>query len=82
VAAFIEDEGYMPNSIMMQNHGFFALGDSPKAVKNITDMAEKCSQITAGAYALGGPRFMPKEDVERIFTRPDEKYREKSIGKE
>ena len=52
----------------------------PKAVANITDMAEKISQIMVGSYALGGPRFMPQKDIDRIYTRPDEKYREKTIA--
>ena len=58
-----------------------ALGDSSRADTNITDMAEKMSQILVGAYAVGGPRFMPPQDIARICTRPDEKYREKVIAK-
>lgn len=81
VAGYIEEEGVLPRAIMMQNHGLIAMGDSPKAVTSITDMAEKMCQIIAGTYALGGPRFMSPEDVGRIYTRPDEKYREKAISK-
>ena len=43
-------------------------------------MAEKASHVIVGTYALGGPNFMPQKDVERIFTRPDEAYRLKSIA--
>ena len=79
VRGFVEEEGVLPRAIMLEGHGMLALGDSAKAVTNITDMAEKMSQILVGAYAVGGPRFMPPEDVARIYTRPDEKYREKAI---
>jgi len=81
VQDFVEQEGVLPRAIMMQNHGLIALGDTPKAVTGITDMAEKAAQIIAGTYALGGPRFMTPEHIARIYTRPDEKYREKTIAR-
>ncbi|NUM53782.1 MAG: class II aldolase/adducin family protein [Candidatus Hydrogenedentes bacterium] len=77
---FVEDEGVLPSAIMMQNHGLITMGATPKAVTSCTDMAEKASQIIVGAYAMGGPRWMSPEDVERIFTRPDEHYRLQSIA--
>lgn len=80
VEAFIEAEGVLPKCIMMQNHGFIALGDSPKAVTSCTDMAEKSSRILVGAYSVGGPNFLSEEHIERIFTRPDEHYRLKHIA--
>lgn len=76
---FIEEEGVLPSAIMMQNHGFIAMGPNPKAVASCTEMAEKSSRILVGAYTLGGPNFLPPEQVDRIFTRPDEAYRLKSI---
>jgi rhamnose utilization protein RhaD (predicted bifunctional aldolase and dehydrogenase) len=80
VRAYIEEEGVLPRAILMQNHGLIAMGDSTKAVIGITDMAEKMSHVIMGAYAMGGPRFMSDKDVARIYTRPDEKYREKAIN--
>jgi len=80
VRRFIDEEGVLPRAIMMQNHGLIALGDSARAVTNITDMTEKISQIIVGTFSMGGPRFMPAKEVDRIYTRPDEKYREKEIG--
>jgi len=79
VRAYVEEEGVLPRAIMMQGHGLIAAGDSPKAVKSITDMAEKISKVMVGTYALGGPRFMTPKDIDRIYTRPDEKYREKAM---
>jgi len=78
--AFVEAEGVLPSVIMMQNHGLITVGSSAKAVTSATDMAEKASQVLVGAYAMGGARFMPPEDVERIHTRPDEAYRLKNIA--
>ena len=79
VRQYVEEEGVLPRAVMMEGHGLIAMGDTPKAVTNITDMAEKISRIMVGAYSLGGPRFMPPKDIDRIYTRPDEKYREKTI---
>ena len=77
---FVEDEGVLPKAILMQNHGLITMGDSPKAVTSCTDMAEKVSHIIVGIYGLGGPNFMSDKDVARIYTRPDEHYRIKSIA--
>ncbi|HNR36904.1 MAG TPA: class II aldolase/adducin family protein [Candidatus Hydrogenedentes bacterium] len=82
VEAFIETEGTLPRAIMMQGHGFIAVGDSPRTVMNITDMAEKAARIIVGTYSLGGPVFMSEKDIARIYTRPDEKYREKRLASE
>lgn len=77
---FVEEEGVLPRAILIQNHGFIAVGDSPKAVTSCTDMAEKASRILVGAYAAAGPHFMEPKDVERIFTRSDEAYRLRYIA--
>ncbi len=81
VQRYVEEEGVMPRAVMLQGHGLLALGDSSKAVTGVTDMAEKMSQILVGTYAVGGPRFMSPQDIDRIYTRPDEKYRERVIIK-
>jgi len=80
VARFVDEEGVLPKCIMLENHGFFAMADSPKKVQNITDMAEKMSAILVGCYAVGGPRWMSESDIRRIDTRPDEHYRQRSIA--
>lgn len=68
-----------PKVILMQNHGFIALGESSREVQNITAMYVKAARILVGTYALGGPRFMTPENVARIHTRPDEDYRRREL---
>lgn len=80
VRSFVDRENELPKAIALQNHGLFALGATAKAVMNITDMAEKMSHVLVGAYAAGGPQFMTSADIDRIATRPDEKYRQDRIG--
>ncbi len=78
--AFVEEHGVLPKAILMQNHGLITLGESPKAVTSCTEMAEKAAQVLVGTYAMGGPNFMTPAHVARIYTRPDEHYRIKSIA--
>ena len=72
--------GQAPKVILMQNHGFIALGETAKDVENITAMAVKSARIIAGTYAMGGPNFLSPQSVDRINTRPDEKYRRQVWG--
>lgn len=67
--------GETPRVIYLRNHGMFALGASAAQVLGITAMAQKCARILLGAAAVGGVRYMPAEEVARIDSRPDEKYR-------
>lgn len=80
VRGFIEKENQPPKAIALENHGFFALGPNARAVMNITDMAEKMSHIIVGTYSMGGPKFMSASDIDRIDSRPDEKYRQERIA--
>jgi rhamnose utilization protein RhaD (predicted bifunctional aldolase and dehydrogenase) len=77
---YVQRWGYAPKVILMQNHGFIALGKTAKDVENITAMAVKTARIIAGTYAMGGPHFLSSESVRRIDTRPDEQYRKKVWG--
>lgn len=80
VEAYIDENNAAPRIVLMQNHGFIALGKSPEQVESATAMYVKTARIILGTYALGGPNFLTPENVNRIYTRPDEKYREKQIG--
>jgi rhamnose utilization protein RhaD (predicted bifunctional aldolase and dehydrogenase) len=77
---YIDEYYEVPKVILMQNHGFIALGRTAQQVENITAMAVKTARVLLGTYAVGGPRFMTPDAVERIHTRPDEAYRRKLLG--
>lgn len=64
-----------PKVILMQNHGFIALGETPREIINITAMCVKAADILAGALSVGGAVFMDEADVMHIYKRPDEIYR-------
>ena len=72
--------GLVPKVVLMQNHGFIALGRSASDVENITAMGVKAARVISGTYSMGGPHFITTEFAERIRTRPDEEYRKKIWG--
>jgi rhamnose utilization protein RhaD (predicted bifunctional aldolase and dehydrogenase) len=79
VERHIADLGERPKAILMQNHGLIALGATPKEVLSTTAMWVKTARVLVGTYSLGGPHYLSEENVARIHTRPDEKYRQKGI---
>lgn len=79
---FLDRYGEVPKVVVMQNHGFIALGHTAEQVENITLMATKAARILLGAYSTGGPRFMPQNEIDRIHTRPDEAYRRQRLALE
>jgi len=70
-----EAYGTLPKLLLLENHGVVALGGSAREALNITLMADKWARTLAATYALGGPRFLPPEEVARIDNRLDEHYR-------
>lgn len=72
---FIAQYGEPPREILLQNHGLIALGHSPQEVLNITAMSVRAARVLSTTYALGGPQFLSQEEVERIRSRMDEKFR-------
>lgn len=74
-----QKHGDLPKVILMQNHGMIALGQTPGEVERIMAMYVKTARTLIGTYALGGPNFLSPENVERIYSRPDEHYRQRIL---
>lgn len=72
--------GEVPRTILLQNHGLIALGESARQVLDITALTVKAAQVLAGTYAAGGPHFLDAASVERIDTRTDEHYRQRVMA--
>ncbi|MCY3797709.1 MAG: class II aldolase/adducin family protein [Chloroflexi bacterium] len=73
--AYMEEFGEAPKLILLENHGLIALGDSPAEILNITAMAVKAARIHLGALLTGKPTYLPDEEAQHIYRRPDEVYR-------
>lgn len=76
---FMQTFSAPPRVILLENHGIITLGNSPNAVKAAMLMAQKSAEIFVGAAALGGPKFLPPADVDRIANRIDEHYRQRAL---
>ncbi len=81
VLSYIKRLARPPRVILLENHGFIAMGATPEAVLAATLMGVKAAEIFVGAAAIGGqPRFLTPAQVTRIAGRPDEHYRQKALG--
>lgn len=77
--AYMERNGCTPKAIVIQNHGLVALGKNAHEVEAITAMYCKTCHVLMGATVFGGVHYFTKENVERIYTRPDEHYRQQQF---
>lgn len=76
---FASEQGVYPKVILIQNHGLIALGKTAHEVEAITAMWCKTCRVLMGACAFGGINYFTQENVERIFSRPDEHYRKQQL---
>jgi len=80
ITAHRDEHGTAPSVVLLRNHGMIAAGSTPRGVLDATLMTVKAAAITAAAAALGGARFMPQSEVDRIESRDDEHYRRMLLG--
>lgn len=76
---FMAENGFAPRLILLKNHGMIAVGASAGAVLATTFMAMKAAEIFNGACANGKLVFMPEHEVQRIYSRQDEHYRQRML---
>ena len=77
VLAFIEEEGYFPKLILLQNHGIIVASSSHKECIASTMMCEKSAEIFIGSKVLGQANFLTSEQVSEIDKCPSEERRRK-----
>lgn len=75
VSKFVDEEGYFPKLILLQNHGIITASSSMKDCAAATLMCEKSAEIFVGAHALGGVHFLTSEQVADVDKCPNENYR-------
>lgn len=80
IRRFRDAYGMSPKLLLMENHGITALGQSAQEALNIQLMADKWARTLLGTYALGGPKFLPETEAQRIDSRLDEHYRRKQLA--
>jgi ribulose-5-phosphate 4-epimerase/fuculose-1-phosphate aldolase len=75
VSNFIDDEGFFPKLILLQNHGIITASTSKKDCAAATLMCEKSADIFIGAKLLGGVKFLTNQEVSDVDACPNENYR-------
>jgi ribulose-5-phosphate 4-epimerase/fuculose-1-phosphate aldolase len=75
VSKFVNEEGYFPKLILLQNHGIISASTSQKDCAASTLMCEKSAEIFIGAKLLGGVKFLTKQEVAAVDSCPNENYR-------
>ena len=75
VHAYQDKHGCNPKEILIQNHGLVVIGKTAHECEAITAMAVKTARVLRGATEFGGVHYFTEDNVKRIYTRPDEKYR-------
>ena len=72
--------GQWPRVLLLQNHGLITFGQTAQEVVDTMAMAVKVSQVLLGTYTLGGPHFLPDQEVVHLHTDPVEAYRRRMLG--
>jgi rhamnose utilization protein RhaD (predicted bifunctional aldolase and dehydrogenase) len=76
---FQDRKGESPRIILMENHGVVSMGQTARQALNAMLMIDKWARILEGTYTFGGPKYLADDVIDRIETRPDEKYRRQRL---
>lgn len=67
VAAETLGEGY--NACLLENHGVLTVGETVEGAFETALMVEYCARIHYQARAIGEPKILPDEEVDRLVER-------------
>jgi rhamnose utilization protein RhaD (predicted bifunctional aldolase and dehydrogenase) len=71
----VSAHGHPPRTILLENHGLVALGESAAEVEAVTTMAAKAARLRAAALAAGRIRPLAAASVAELGARADERER-------
>ena len=74
---FIDEEGFFPKLILLENHGIIAIGETHAECIASSLMCEKSAKIFVGAKSLGQVQFLTEENISAVDKCPNEAYRRK-----
>jgi rhamnose utilization protein RhaD (predicted bifunctional aldolase and dehydrogenase) len=80
VLQYMDEWGIVPKTLWLRNQGLVCTGRTPQEVECAALMSAKAAQVWLGAIAVG-QEVIPLDEgqVERIYTRPDEHYRQRLL---
>ena len=77
VGKFVEEEGYFPKLVLLENHGIISASATQKECVASTLMCEKSAEIFIGARQLGQIKYLTDDEVAAVDRCPNENYRRK-----
>lgn len=66
--------GHRSPAVLMQNHGVFTIGDTPKAAVKAAVMCEDVAKTTHLAVALGAPKPISAANIDALYNRYQNVY--------
>lgn len=66
--------GHRSPAVLMQNHGVFTIGDTPKAAVKAAVMCEDVAKTTHLAVALGAPKPISPANIDALYNRYQNVY--------
>jgi L-fuculose-phosphate aldolase len=79
VNKFIDEEGYFPKLILLENHGIIACGKTIDECVIISEICEKSAKIFLGAILLGDIKFLSDIETNDLVNDIKEKYRQELL---
>ena len=77
IGYFVEEEGFFPKLILLENHGIITTGSTHIDCIASTLMCEKSAEIFIGAKLLGQIKYLTIEEIAAVDKCPNEAYRRK-----
>ena len=71
-------KGHRSPAVLMQNHGVFSIGPTPKAAVKAAVMCEDVARTVHVARQLGQPLAIPQDDIDRLYDRYQNVYGQRS----
>jgi L-ribulose-5-phosphate 4-epimerase len=69
--------GHRSPAVLMQNHGVFTIGDSPRAAVKAAVMCEDVARTVHVARQLGEPLPIKQDDIDHLYDRYQHVYGQK-----
>ena len=79
VIEFMQQKGFFPKLILLQNHGIITASSSAQECLTSALMCEKSAEIFMGAKLLNNMAFLSPKAVTELDADPNEKYRRNLI---
>ena len=67
-------KGHRSRAVLMQNHGVFSIGPTPKAAVKAAVMCEDVARTVHVAKQLGEPLAIAQDDIDRLYDRYQNVY--------